>query len=55
MARMLITGTNQGIGLELARQYGERGDEVLATCRSASSTLRDVGCEIIHNCVCLLM
>jgi NAD(P)-dependent dehydrogenase (short-subunit alcohol dehydrogenase family) len=49
MARVLITGTNQGIGLELARQYSKRGDEVLATCRGASDDLRAVGCEIIEN------
>jgi len=49
MARILITGTNQGIGLELARQYTARGDEVLATCRSASDDLRAVGCEILEN------
>jgi len=49
MARILITGTNQGIGLELAQQYAQRGDEVLATCRTASDALRAVGCEIIEN------
>ena len=49
MARILITGTNQGIGLELARQYALRGDEVLATCRGASDALRGVGCEVIEN------
>ena len=49
MARILITGTNQGIGLELAQQYAQRGDEVLATCRTASGALRAVGCEIIEN------
>ncbi len=49
MARIFITGTNQGIGLELARQYTQRGDEVLATCRTVSSALRAVGCEIIEN------
>jgi NAD(P)-dependent dehydrogenase (short-subunit alcohol dehydrogenase family) len=33
MERILITGANRGIGLELARQYLERGDVVLATAR----------------------
>ena len=32
-ARILITGANRGLGLEMARQLAERGDEVLATCR----------------------
>lgn len=49
MARIFITGTNQGIGLELAKQYTQRGDEVIATCRTASDALRAVGCEIIEN------
>lgn len=49
MARILITGTNQGIGLELARQYAARGDEVLATCRRESEELRSVACEIIDD------
>jgi NAD(P)-dependent dehydrogenase (short-subunit alcohol dehydrogenase family) len=31
--RILITGANRGIGLELARQYLRRGDTVFATCR----------------------
>ena len=33
MANILITGANRGIGLEFARQYGEAGDRVFATCR----------------------
>ena len=31
---VLITGSNRGIGLELTRQYAERGWNVIATCRS---------------------
>jgi NAD(P)-dependent dehydrogenase (short-subunit alcohol dehydrogenase family) len=34
MARVLITGAGRGIGLELARQYVERGDTVLAGARN---------------------
>lgn len=33
MQRVLITGAGRGIGLELARQYAERGDHVIAGCR----------------------
>ena len=35
----LITGSNRGIGLELVRQLKDRGDDVIATCRSASPEL----------------
>lgn len=33
-ATVLITGSNRGIGLELAKQYAERGWTVIATSRS---------------------
>lgn len=33
MRRILVTGGNRGIGLELVTQYLERGDYVLAGCR----------------------
>lgn len=33
MQRILITGANRGLGLELTRQYLERGDQVLAASR----------------------
>ncbi len=33
MQRILITGTNRGLGLELVKQYAEVGERVLATCR----------------------
>ena len=31
--RAFITGANRGLGLELTRQYLERGDQVFAACR----------------------
>ena len=31
---VLITGSNRGIGFELAKQYAERGWSVIATCRT---------------------
>ena len=49
MARILITGANQGIGLELARQYQSRGDEVIATCRQSNADLQNIGCEVVEN------
>lgn len=33
---VLITGSNRGIGLEFARQYANRGWQVIATCRTPS-------------------
>lgn len=33
MSTVLITGANRGIGLELARQWAEKGAEVFACCR----------------------
>jgi NAD(P)-dependent dehydrogenase (short-subunit alcohol dehydrogenase family) len=43
MATILITGANRGIGLELSRQLNERGDEVIALCRSTSPELEALG------------
>lgn len=42
--RILITGTNRGIGLELTRQYAAAGHEIVATCRDleAASVLREL-------------
>ncbi len=34
---VLITGSSRGIGLELARQYAQRGWNVIATCRTPAS------------------
>ncbi len=46
MARILITGCDRGIGLELARQLGERGDEVIATCLGAGPELELPGIRV---------
>jgi NAD(P)-dependent dehydrogenase (short-subunit alcohol dehydrogenase family) len=32
--RILITGANRGLGLEFVRQYLNRGEEIVATCRN---------------------
>lgn len=49
MAIVVITGANRGIGLELARQYRERGDDVIAACRKASRALNALGVEVIEG------
>lgn len=46
MARVLITGANRGIGLELVRQLGRRGDQVIAAVRHLSPALAELDCEI---------
>jgi len=49
MSTIVITGCNRGIGLELARQLSERGDEVIGVCRSASDALRELDVQIVEN------
>ena len=46
MSTYLITGSNRGIGLELCKQIIARGDKVIATCRKASSDLKNLGLRI---------
>ena len=46
MSTFLITGSNRGIGLELCKQIFAKGDEVIATCRKASSELKNLGVRI---------
>ncbi len=47
--KILITGSNRGIGLELSRQLHERGDYVIATCRNTSEELTNLGVNVIEN------
>lgn len=49
MATYLVTGTNRGIGLEYCRQLKERGEEVIAVCRSASEELKKINVTIIED------
>ncbi len=46
MTTYLITGSNRGIGLEYCRQLNERGEKVIATCRSTSEELDDIGVRV---------
>lgn len=39
MATWVVTGANRGIGLEIVRQLAERGEHVVAACRSTSKEL----------------
>ena len=49
MATVLVTGCNRGIGLEICRQYRDRGDTVIGACRTASAALQESGADIIDG------
>lgn len=46
---ILITGANRGIGLELARAWHQRGDQVIAVCRQRSDALGRLGVEVLDG------
>ncbi len=46
MSTYLVTGANRGIGLEYCRQLKERGDNVIAVCRSLSDELKDLDVQV---------
>ena len=49
MAKVLVTGCNRGIGLQLCTQLHDRGDEVIGVCRSASSEVSSLGFRVIEG------
>lgn len=49
MKTALITGANRGIGLELAKQYQEKGYRVIAACRKSNSELEKLNCQVEEN------
>ncbi len=46
MGTYLITGANRGIGLEFCRQLKQRGETVIAVCRSVSDELKNLDVSI---------
>jgi NAD(P)-dependent dehydrogenase (short-subunit alcohol dehydrogenase family) len=49
LKKILITGANRGIGLELCRQLADRGDEVIAVCREAGKQLSTLDLRVIEG------
>ena len=49
MAKVLVTGGNRGIGLQLCTQLHARGDEVIAVGRSSSQDLALLDIRVIEN------
>ena len=47
MATILVTGCNRGIGLQLCKQFAERGEDVIGVCRSAGTELTQLGIRVI--------
>ncbi|MEM7620978.1 MAG: SDR family oxidoreductase [Pseudomonadota bacterium] len=49
MTLVAITGANKGIGLEMTKQFLERGDDVIAMCRTTSDALQQTNAQIIEG------
>ena len=49
MRKILVTGANRGIGLELCKQLSHRGDEIIAVCRNSSAELQSLNLRVIAD------
>jgi NAD(P)-dependent dehydrogenase (short-subunit alcohol dehydrogenase family) len=49
MNKVLVTGANRGIGLELCKQLSARADEVIAVCRQSSEALAALNVQVLDG------
>lgn len=49
MANCLVTGANRGIGLALCKLLVDRGDKVIAACRSSSQALAALRVRVVEG------
>jgi NAD(P)-dependent dehydrogenase (short-subunit alcohol dehydrogenase family) len=49
MKKIIVTGANRGIGLELCRQLAARGEAVTALCRRSSAELAALDVRVIEG------
>lgn len=49
MPTSLVVGANRGIGLEICRQLLERGEEVIAACRTPGADLAGLGATVLSD------
>jgi NAD(P)-dependent dehydrogenase (short-subunit alcohol dehydrogenase family) len=47
--RVVVTGANKGIGLGISTAYAERGDSVVAACRTTSPDLDALGVHVVEG------
>ena len=49
MATVVVTGANRGIGLELCHHLADRGDDVIAVCRTSVHELEQPGIAVVDG------